>query len=154
IVCLQRYYTRHSENLHMEATLITVAGTVHAPADKVWDYWTSPAHIAQWNSPSPEWYTSRAVNDLQPGGTFSYRMEARDGSLCFDFEGTFNIVEKNKRVAYTISDGRKVNTLFIPTPEGVYVETTFEAESTHTIEQQQFGWQAIQDSFKQYVESH
>lgn len=136
------------------ATLITVANTVNAPAEKVWEFWNNPDHVTKWNAASPDWHTPIAFNDLQPGGKFNYRMEAKDGSFGFDFGGVYDVVEQNKRIAYTMGDNRKVNTLFTPTPEGIHVETTFEAEDVNSLEQQQFGWQSILDNFKVYAEKN
>ncbi len=38
-------------------TVITVQAIVNAPIGKVWEYWSTPAHIMQWNSASPDWHT-------------------------------------------------------------------------------------------------
>ena len=95
-----------------EKTTITVAATVNAPIEKVWQYWTAPQHITQWNNASNDWHTPKATNDLRKDGTFNYRMEAKDNSFGFDFEGRYTDIKTNELIEYVISDGRKVQILF------------------------------------------
>ena len=136
------------------ATKITVEATVKAPVDKVWQFWTGPEHITQWNNASDDWHTPRAENDLRPGGKFLARMEAKDGSFGFDFGGIYDTVKQNELIEYTIGDGRKVSVRFDSRGNETHVTETFEAEGTHSIEMQRGGWQAILNSFKQYTETH
>ncbi|MBZ4190219.1 SRPBCC family protein [Niabella beijingensis] len=137
----------------MESTSITVAATINMPVEKVWEYWTEPEHIKKWNSASDDWHTPRAENDLWTGGSFSSRMEARDGSMGFDFGGVYDEVKVNERIAYTMGDGRKVEVLFSGKGNSTAVTETFDAETTNPVEMQQAGWQAILDNFKQYTEA-
>lgn len=137
-----------------EKTSITVAATVNAPVEKVWTMYTEPAHIIQWNSASDDWHTTRAENDLQAGGKFVSRMEAKDGSFGFDFGGVYDAVTTNELIAYTMGDGRKANVSFIPEGSSTKLVVVFEAETQNSIELQQGGWQAILNSFKKYTESH
>lgn len=67
---------------------IKVETTVRAPLASVWNAYTSPDDIVQWNAASDDWHTTQATVDLRPGGKFCSRMEAKDGSAGFDFEGT------------------------------------------------------------------
>lgn len=134
-------------------TTITVQSTVKAPVEKVWAFWTEPEHIKKWNSASPDWHTPHAENDLRTGGSFSSRMEARDGSFGFDFAGVYDSVVPHKHIAYTIGDGRKVTIDFIPEDNDTLVSETFEAESTNPVEMQRNGWQSIMDNFKKYTEN-
>lgn len=133
-------------------TIITIQTTVNAPMDQVWHCWTEPAHITQWNNASPDWHTPRAKNDLKAGGRFLYRMEAKDGSMGFDFSGTYSTVIRQELIEYTIDDGRKVKIEFRKEPGGVTVVESFEAETVHPAEMQRTGWQAILDNFKNYTE--
>jgi uncharacterized protein YndB with AHSA1/START domain len=135
-------------------TLITVRATVNAPVESVWKHWTSPESITQWNHASDDWHSPKASNDLRKGGKFSFRMEARDGSMGFDFEGIYDNVIVNKQIDYTMPDGRKVKTTFYPEDKKTEIVETFEAESTYTIEQQRDGWQSIMNNFKIFAESH
>ena len=131
---------------------ITVRTTVQAPIEKVWQYWNGPEHITKWNQASPDWHTPKASNDLRVGGKFIATMAAKDGSMSFDFEGVYDKVEPNQLIEYTIADGRKVSILFNSNKNETSVVETFEAEGTNSLELQQAGWQAIMDSFKNYVE--
>lgn len=133
---------------------ITVENTVNAPVDKVWELWTGPEHITKWNNASKDWHTTRAENDLRAGGKFMARMEAKDGSFGFDFEGTYDEVRTNEAIAYTMSDGRKVDVIFTSAGDATKVVETFEAETENPIEMQRGGWQAILDSFKKYAEAN
>lgn len=131
---------------------ITIETTVQAPVEKVWDYWTEPEHIKNWNSASEDWHTPFAENDLRAGGKFVSRMEAKDGSMGFDFGGIYDEVKLHELIAYTMEDDRKVNITFKGQGNETKVIETFDAESSNPIEIQQQGWQAILDNFKKYVE--
>lgn len=133
-------------------TPITVETTVHAPIDIVWRAYTSPAAIVQWNAASPDWHTTTATVDLRVGGAFCSRMEAKDGSVGFDFAGTYTRVEPNRLLEYAFGD-RTATVEFADAEGGVTVRVSFAAEETHSVEQQRGGWQAILDSFRRYVES-
>jgi len=137
-----------------EKTTITVAATVNAPVEKVWQYWTAPQHITQWNNASNDWHTPKATNDLRKDGTFNYRMEAKDNSFGFDFEGRYTDIKTNELIEYVISDGRKVQILFEALNDETHITETFEAEEVHPVELQQDGWQAIINNFKRYTETH
>lgn len=136
------------------ATTLTVEATVNASLEKVWNFWTTPEHIMQWNSASPDWHTPSAQNDLRTGGTFSSRMEAKDGSFGFDFGGVYDEVIPHQTIAYTMGDGRKVRIEFAEAHSGVRISEHFEAETENSLEMQQAGWQAIMDNFKKYAETH
>ena len=135
-----------------EKTVITVETTVNAPVEKVWKIWTSPEHITQWSTASDDWHTTKSENDLRPGGKFSSRMEAKDGSMGFDFEGIYDEVTENKTIAYTLGDGRKVSITFSSEGNQTSVTENFEAENTNPVVMQKGGWQAIMNNFKAYVE--
>lgn len=137
----------------MEKKVITVETTVNAPVAKVWDAWTNPDHIVKWNQASDDWHTPRASNDLRIGGKFTARMEAKDGSMGFDFEGTYSEVKPNEYLEYTIPDGRVVKVSFTGNGNATSIVEQFDAENIHTAEMQQAGWQAILDNFKKYAES-
>ena len=141
----------------MEATTptsITVQNTINAPVARVWEYWTKPEHITKWNYASDDWHSPRAANDLRVGGTFSARMEAKDGSMGFDFSGIYDKVKTNELIEYKMEDGRKVSVKFSGSGNQTRVEETFDAENTNPVELQRGGWQAILDNFKKYVESN
>ena len=129
---------------------ITVETSVAAPIDQVWQAYTTPADIVKWNAASDDWHTTKATVDLREGGVFSSRMEAKDGSMGFDFAGTYTKIVEHKRIEYAFGD-RKAEVEFIPGPSGVVVRVTFDGETTHSEEQQRGGWQAILDNFAKYV---
>lgn len=137
----------------MDKKVLTVKTEVQAPADKVWDVWTKPGHITKWNQPSDDWHCPKAENDLRVGGKYNARMEAKDGSSGFDFEAIYDEVIDQKKITYTMSDGRKATTDFKSLGGATEVATTFDAENQNPIEMQQNGWQAILNNFKNYVES-
>lgn len=137
-----------------EKTIITVENTVNVPVEKVWEYWTRPEHITQWNYASNDWCTPWVKADFREGGKFVARMEAKDGSAGFDFGGEYNILRTNEYIEYTIGDGRKVKVTFAPINNATKVTETFEAENTNPIDMQRTGWQAILDNFKKYAESN
>ena len=132
---------------------ITVETAVAVPVEKAWRVWTSPEHITKWNFASDDWQSPTATNDLRVGGGFTYRMEAKDGSVGFDFSGTYEAVKENELITYTMTDGRKVEIKFIEEGSNTRVVETFDAENSHSIELQRGGWQAILDNYKKEAES-
>ncbi|MEO5911880.1 MAG: SRPBCC family protein [Pelobium sp.] len=138
----------------METIKITVQSNISASVQKIWEFWTKPEHIVNWNFASDDWHAPSATNDLKVGGKFSSRMEAKDGSFGFDFGGIYDEVNHLKKIIYTLEDERKVTILFEAEGDHTKVVETFEAENENPVEMQQTGWQAILDNFKKYVESH
>ena len=140
----------------MESTAkktITVKNIIQAPVEKVWEYYTAPEHVTQWNNASEDWHTPTAENDLRAGGSFKYRMEAKDGSMGFDFGGVYDAVKTNELIAYTMGDGRKASVHFTGNGNETSVAVTFDPENQHPLEFQRDGWQSILDNFKKYVEA-
>ncbi|MDX9758626.1 MAG: SRPBCC domain-containing protein [Bacteroidota bacterium] len=124
-----------------------------APITRVWRAYTTPEDIMQWNAASDDWQTTAATVDLRVGGDFCSRMEAKDGSVGFDFAGTYTNIVPQGLIEYAFGD-RTARVEFAETPGGVRVRVTFESETTHTIEQQRDGWQAILDNFARHVEAN
>ncbi|UYZ09269.1 SRPBCC family protein [Agrobacterium salinitolerans] len=135
----------------MTTQSITVETTVAAPVAAVWDAYITPEDIMQWNSPSDDWHTPAATVDLREGGAFSSRMEAKDGSMGFDFAGTYTKVVEHELIEYDFGD-RHASVEFMPEDGGVRVSVTFDPETENPVEQQRGGWQSILDSFKRHVE--
>jgi uncharacterized protein YndB with AHSA1/START domain len=131
---------------------IIIETTVKAPIDKVWRAYTSPEDIIQWNAASDDWHTTSSSVELRVGGIFSSRMEAKDGSFGFDFAGTYTKIVPNELIEY-VFDNRSASVEFMQTNNGVKVRITFVAETEHTIEQQEEGWQAILNKFAKHVEA-
>jgi uncharacterized protein YndB with AHSA1/START domain len=138
----------------MQATKITVATTIAADIEKVWDYYTKPEHITRWNFADESWHCPASENDLRVGGKLKSRMEAKDGSFGFDFEAIYDEVIDQKRITYTIADGRQAITDFVALDGKTQVTINFDAESENPAEMQQAGWQAILNNFKKYTETH
>lgn len=132
---------------------ITVERVVKAKPNQVWDAWNNPADIKQWNAAQDDWHTTRSAVDLREGGKFSSRMEAKDGSAGFDFEGTYTRIVPHKTIEYQMSDGREVKVEFVERAGGVLVKETFDAETENPPEVQRQGWQAILDNFGRHVEA-
>lgn len=107
----------------------------------------------KWNFASDDWHCPRVSNDLRVGGTYSARMEARDGSFGFDFITVYDEIIPYQKITYTMEDGRQATTTFIEKEYDTEVTTTFDAENINSPEMQQGGWQAILDNFKKYTEN-
>ncbi|MBX7246149.1 MAG: SRPBCC family protein [Candidatus Sumerlaeaceae bacterium] len=131
---------------------ITVETTVAAPIEKVWRAWTTPEDINQWNAASDDWHTTAAAVDLRVGGAFSSRMEAKDGSFGFDFAGTYTQIVPHQLIEFTFGD-RVAIVEFTQNDGSTTVRETFDAEETHSVDQQRQGWQAILDRFARHVEA-
>lgn len=135
-----------------EKNIISIEANINAPMEKVWNYYTEPQHIMQWNQASPDWHCPQASAQLNVGGKFSSTMAAKDGSISFDFWGTYTHVEAHKNLAYTMGDNRAAKIMFIEHADKVRVIISFEPETQNPIAMQKAGWQAILNSFKNYTE--
>lgn len=133
-------------------TVIKIETIIDAKSSKVWEAYNSPQHIVNWNFASEDWHCPSAETDLQPGGKYKARMEAKDGSFGFDFEAIYDEILPHEKLEYTLLDGRKVVTTFDEENERTKVITEFEAENQNPVEMQKEGWQAILNNFKTYVE--
>jgi len=131
---------------------IKVEATVRAPLPLVWDAYSNPDDIVQWNAASDDWHTVRSSVDLRPGGAFCSRMEATDGSFGFDFEGVYTQVLPHHLIEYEFGD-RLARVEFVQESGGVTVSVEFDAEDEHSVDQQRQGWQAILDRFRGHVEA-
>ncbi len=151
IICAQTETLRGCEIL--SKSQITIEALVAASPEQVWRCWTEPDHIVKWNFANDDWCCPRAENDLRVGGKYNARMEAKDGSFGFDLEATYDEVQANKRIAYTMTDGRVAITDFEELDASTRVTTLFDAEEQNSIEMQRDGWQAILNNFKKYVEA-
>jgi uncharacterized protein YndB with AHSA1/START domain len=132
---------------------IKIETLVKSDIDTVWAAWNNPEDIKQWNAASDDWHTTKSRVDLRNGGTFSSRMEAKHGSMGFDFGGTYSNVVKNKRIEFAMDDEREVIVEFSVVGDGVKVTETFDAETQNSVEMQRNGWQSILDNFARHVEA-
>lgn len=133
---------------------ITVETTVKADPEKVWDYWTKPEHIVNWNFALDEWHCPEAENDLKENGKFKYKMSSRDGKVSFDFEGVYTYIKMYESIHYILLDERKVEITFSVDGSNTKITETFETEEVNSEEMQKAGWQAIIDNFRKYTESN
>ncbi len=133
---------------------LIVETSILAPVEVVWQYFTDPEHVKNWNNASPDWHTPKAENDLVVGGKFTYTMAAKDGSFSFDFWGIYDVIKENELLQYTLGDNRKVSVEFYSVGDDSKIIETFDAETQNSLELQKAGWQAILDNFKKYVEEN
>ncbi|MCQ9634005.1 SRPBCC family protein [Chryseobacterium sp. WG14] len=134
---------------------VTIDITILAPVEKVWNYFNEPKHITKWNFAHESWQCPSAENDLKVGGKFKTRMEAKDKSFGFDFEGVYDEVIPNQKIQYHIADGRKVEVIFDKVDENTTkVTEIFDPEKQNSVEMQREGWYAILNNFHKYVENH
>jgi uncharacterized protein YndB with AHSA1/START domain len=136
----------------IEKIKISVQVTINDTIDNVWKCFTTPEDIINWNTASDDWHTTEATNNLQIGGKFSYRMEAKDGSFGFDFWGIYDEVIHHEKLACTLGDSREMEIKFLPQGNSTKIEEIFDAENENPIEMQREGWQAILDNLKKYIE--
>lgn len=132
---------------------ITVTATINADPKKVWDYYTNPKDIVNWNFADPSWHCPRAENDMKVGGTYKARMEAKDGSFGFDFEAIYTQIIDGKEFTYEFG-GRTANVKLADTKNGTEITVAFDPENENPIEMQRGGWQAILNNFKTYTENN
>ena len=131
---------------------ISVNVLVAATIDRVWSAYTTPEDIMQWNAASDDWHTTASSVDLRPGGAFSSRMEAKDGSFGFDFEGVYTQIIENEFIEYSFGD-RLATVTFAEEDGGVRVTVEFDTEEENSAEDQKTGWQAILDNFARHVQT-
>ncbi|MFY8003337.1 MAG: SRPBCC domain-containing protein [Chitinophagaceae bacterium] len=136
----------------MNAATITVEANVPVTPAEAWQYYTEPQHIVNWNFASDDWHCPSATIDLVVGGKMNMRMEAKDGSFGFDFEGTYTNIINHQQIDYTIADGRKVSIIFTNQGASTHVAVNFEAETMNSVELQEQGWQAILNNYQLYIE--
>lgn len=137
----------------MKNNRITVTATINAANKKVWDCYTNPKHIVNWNFADPSWHCPSAENDMRVGGTYKARMEAKDGSFGFDFEAVYTEIIPERKFTYEFG-GRMATVKFDTAGNQTTVTVTFDPETENSIELQQQGWQAILNNFKNYVEKN
>ncbi len=131
---------------------VTISANVLAPLKNVWEGYTLPEHITQWNFADPSWQCPSASNDLKVGGKYSARMEAKDGSFGFEFEAIYTEVVHERKLSYQMLDGRYADITFNSFENTTEVTIVFDPENIHPVEFQKAGWQAILNNFKLYIE--
>ena len=136
----------------MKKSKITIQASINAPLEKVWEYYTQPEHIVKWNFADPSWHCPSAENDMQVGGIYKARMEAKDASNGFDFEAVYTEIVEKERFSYTFWD-RTATVTFQNLSAQTLVTVTFDPEDENPVDMQQAGWQMILNNFKSYTEA-
>ena len=85
----------------MTGKQIAVETIVAAPVTMAWQAYTTPGDITHWNAASDDWHRPSASVGLREGSKFVSRMEARDGGMGFDFDGTYTAIVPHEPIAYT-----------------------------------------------------
>ena len=132
--------------------MIQVSVNINATLEKVWEFWNNPIHIQNWYFASNEWHCPKALNNLVIGKKFNIRMETKDGSFGFDYEGKYTNIIDFQIIEYILDDDRKVITTFEKLENSVLITQKFDAETENSFELQQNGWQLILENFKKCVE--
>ncbi|MFO0357928.1 MAG: SRPBCC family protein [Sphingobacteriaceae bacterium] len=133
--------------------MIVIESLINSSLEDVWNKFTQPQHIINWYFASPDWHSPTAENDLKVGGKFKTRMEAKDGSMGFDFEGVYTLVQPLDRFEYKLADDRKVIVEFKEEGDSVKIIESFDPENENPHDMQQAGWQMILNNFKTYAET-
>lgn len=129
---------------------ITIKAIVYSDKQKAWRYYTMPEHITKWNFAHPSWHCPFSSNELKIGGKYVARMEAKDGSIGFDFEAVYTEIADGEYFTYEFG-GRTANVSFRESGGITEVCVTFDPENENPIELQKNGWQSILDNFKKYT---
>ena len=130
---------------------VTIETHVPVPLERAWVAYTDAEAITHWNFASPEWCCPSAQVDLRKGGRHIARMEAKDGSIGFDFAGTYEEVDAPFALSLRLDDGRLSRTTFEHRGDGTRVQTVFDPDASHPAGMQRDGWQAILDNYAAYV---
>jgi uncharacterized protein YndB with AHSA1/START domain len=82
------------------AQVLRIERTFDAPAEEVFDAWTSPEVIERWFRPGRDWKAPSAQVDLRVGGMVRVVMRAPDGSE-EGAGGEYTAIERPHRLAFT-----------------------------------------------------
>ena len=137
----------------MEMKSKTVTTNIESGMEKVWEHYTLPRHIINWNFPDPDWQCNNVENLLKVDGSFSYRMEEKVGDNGFEYSGTYTEIVPKSKIEFNLKDGRKVTLIFEELEGSVSLTRTFEVGSSSELEDEQIDWQAVLDNFRGYVMS-
>ena len=132
---------------------IKIEALINRKSDLVWQCWTTPEHITKWNFASDDWCCPSVRVELREGGKYCARMESKDGTMGFDFEGVYEKFIPGQKIVFLMDDGRRAITTFESLGDKTRVITVFDAEKQNAEELQQQGWQAILNQFRKHVES-
>ena len=135
--------------------MITVSTVIkNKTLAQVWEYFTNPKHVMNWNYAGDDWHCPKAENNLEVGKSFTYTMAAKNGEMSFDFSGIYTEIEEFSKISYVLEDERKIFVTFAETESGIELVEKFDPEKVNSEEMQQTGWQMILDNFKKYIEAN
>ena len=82
------------------AQVVRIERTFDAPAEDVFDAWTSEEVIRRWFKPGQGWGTPSADVDLRVGGTIRVVMRDPDGGEV-GASGEYTLIERPNKLAFT-----------------------------------------------------
>jgi len=80
--------------------MVRIERTFAAPAEDVFDAWTSPEVMRRWLHPGPDWATPEAEVDLRVGGRVRVVMRRPDGSEA-SAHGEYTVIDRPRRLVMT-----------------------------------------------------
>jgi uncharacterized protein YndB with AHSA1/START domain len=80
--------------------VVRIERTFDAPAEDVFDAWTSAEVLRRWFHAGPDWETPSAEVDLRVGGTVRVVMRRPDGTE-IGAGGEYTVIERPHRLAFT-----------------------------------------------------
>jgi len=86
--------------------VVRIERTFAAPAEDVFDAWTSPEVMRRWLHPAPDWETPEAEVDLRVGGRVRVVMRRPDGSEV-EARGEYTLIDRPRRLVMTWTFGRR-----------------------------------------------
>jgi uncharacterized protein YndB with AHSA1/START domain len=82
------------------AQVVRIERTFDAPAEDVFDAWTSPEVIERWFRPGRDWRTPSAEVELRVGGTVRVVMRSPDGTEV-GAGGEYTLIDRPNKLAFT-----------------------------------------------------
>lgn len=133
---------------------ITIGTIVRSTIKKVWDMWTDPRHVQNWNHLSRDWGFPFSKNDTPSGGPFVFNNSLEEDSPGFNYTRTYTEIILYEKLAYTVDNGWKVVVTFIEKGDEIYITQTLEIDPTSSKEISMEAWHGLLANFKNYVETH
>ena len=131
--------------------MIEVTALTSARRSTAWHAFTDPTHVVNWNFAGDDWCCPSCTNDVRVGGTWTSRMEARDGSFGFDFASTYTEVVEGEKIHLLMADGRRWEVEFSDEGTGTRITERFDPAAENPEDMQRTGWQMILDRFAAYA---
>jgi uncharacterized protein YndB with AHSA1/START domain len=139
-----------------EMIAVEVRRTIYAPAERVFEVWTQPAHVRKWWGPRPV-ACIHAEIDLRIGGSYRIANQFPDGSVVW-IQGKFEIVDPPRKLVYSWSTNpesplfERVTVQFNARGEATEVVVTHErVADTATRDKHKSGWEGCLDGLANYM---